>query len=141
VKFTNPGSRLDDAQIDVCLSVLGIRIPRPLRELYLASNGGVPEPYVFQTDQVETVVSAFLPLMSSWQVNACKSYLDLVIVKKMVPPNFFPFAIVGGGDYFLVDINTEDGRVFLYRGDTAAAAPLLPFNMTVDQFWASLRPE
>lgn len=141
MKFKNPGYKLDDAQIDVCLSAIRIRIPRPLRELYLASNGGVPEPYVFQTDQVEAVVSAFLPLMSIGRCNACESYLHLVVVKKLVSPNFFPFAIDGGGDYFLVDINTEEGRVFLYRGDTAAADPLLPLNMTVDQFWASLRPE
>jgi cell wall assembly regulator SMI1 len=139
--FTNPDHQIDEARIDRCEADCGIRLPRALRSTYLASNGGEPEPYVFQTDEVDTVVSEFLPLESDSRGTAVQSYMRLVRERALVAPHFFPFAVDGGGDYFFVDTSTDDGRVFFYRSDSASTLGLLPLGLNVDEFWAALRPE
>ena len=139
--FTNSDLHIDEAQIDRCEADCAVRLPRALRLTYLASNGGEPEPYVLQTDEVDTVVSAFLPLKSNSRGTAVQSYFQLVRERAIVAPHFFPFAVDGGGDYFFVDTSTDDGRVFFYRSDSASTPCLLPLGLNVDEFWAALRPE
>lgn len=118
----------------------GIRLPPPLRSMYLASNGGEPDPYVFENDELDTVVSEFLPLKSHVRGTAVEAYKLLVLERAVVAPKFFPFAVDGGGEYFFVDSQTLDGRVFFYRSD-AAVPSLVALGVGFDQFWAALKPE
>jgi len=108
--------------------------------MYLASNGGEPDPYVFENDELDTVVSEFLPLRSESRGTAVQTYKLLVLERAIVSPNFFPFAVDGGGDYFFIDTKTPDGKVFLFRSD-AAAPSLVSLGINLNEFWASLKPE
>ncbi len=120
---------------------IGQKLPPPVRALYLAVNGGVPEPYVFSSDILDTVVTEFLPLKSESATTALSCYQSLVREKGLVPEHFFPFAVEGGGDYFFVDMQTTEGMVYFYRHDTASSEPLLSLGVGFDQFWDSLIDE
>jgi hypothetical protein len=108
--------------------------------MYLASNGGEPDPYVFENDELDTVVSEFLPLRSESRGTAVRSYKLLVLERAVVSPNLFPFAVDGGGDYFFVDTETPDGKVFFFRSD-AADPSLVSLGIDINEFWAALKPE
>jgi cell wall assembly regulator SMI1 len=139
--FSNGDLQIDDARIDRCEAECGIRFPRALRALYLASNGGEPDPYVLERDAIDTVVSELLPLVSNSRGTAVQSYLRLVLERAIVPPQYFPFAVDGGGDYFFVDTDTIDGKVFFYRSDSIDMPLLHPLELNIDEFWKALRPE
>jgi len=119
-----------------------VTLPDPLRRQYLRANGGSPDPYVFENDELDTVVAAFLPLTATGDGDtAVETYADLVASKGIVPRHFFPFAVDGGGDYFFVDTATAEGAVYFYRSDSAEAAGLVPLHLGVDDFWSALKPE
>jgi hypothetical protein len=120
---------------------LGLSFPESVRKLYLSTNGGYPEPYVFENASVDTVVAEFLPLKSARKGTALKSYEHLVVNKRLVARDFFPFAVDGGGDYFFVDCSTSEGVVYFYRGDSAERERLLDLKLGFDEFWASLKSE
>src|SRR5258707_4129116 len=100
MNFINPSSSIAPQDIADAEAVLGVNLPPPVRELYLSENGGSPESYVFEDENIDTVVSEFLPLKSERRGSAMKSYERLVLDKKLAPRNFLPFAVDGGGDYF-----------------------------------------
>ncbi|CAN5401690.1 hypothetical protein BH09VER1_BH09VER1_09190 [soil metagenome] len=141
MKFTNPDSAIAEDEILRCEADCGIRLPCPLRLIYLDSNGGEPDPYVFQNDELDTVVSEFLPLKSELRGTAVQSYIRLVREKAIVFANFFPFAVDGGGDYFFVDTKTPDGKVYIFRSEATKSPALLPLGIGIDEFWMALKPE
>lgn len=141
MNFTNSDSPITEAQIVECEANSGIRLPASLRSTYLKYNGGEPDPYVFQDDRIDTVVSEFLPLKSMSRGSAVRSYELLVKERAIVPSNFFPFAVDGGGDYFFVDMNTPDGKVFFFLSDSTDVSALHPLGMGLYEFWDALIPE
>lgn len=125
-------------------SRLGITFPESLRDLFLTFNGGIPDPYVFRIDDLHTVVSETLPLISEQgRDTALESYESLVLRKHIVPTNFFPFAVDGGGDYFFVDCQESEATVYFYRSDGFFAPddPLIKVCPTLTDFWDSLTSE
>jgi len=120
---------------------LGFALPESLKRSYLAANGGEPEPYVFENDDVDTVVSQFLPLISPKRSTSVDIYRRLVLQKQLVDSRFFPFAVDGGGDYFFVDVLTPEGEVYFYRSDNDPGDELLDLHMGLNKFWSSLREE
>lgn len=141
MKFTNSEPSINAQEIANAEKALGITFPASVRSLYLSTNGGNPEPYVFENDEINTVVSEFLPLKSSSKGTALKSYERLVLNKKLVSHHFSPFAIDGGGDYFFVDCSTPNGDVCFYRSDSAANEHLPNLKLGFDQFWGLLKGE
>jgi hypothetical protein len=141
MEFLNPDRPLTDDMIVRCEDACGLVLPNPVRQIYLRSNGGEPEPYVFQSDDLDTVISQFLPLASETRGTAVQSYRRLVADKALVPANLFPFAVDGGGDYFFVDCKTADGAVYFYRSDTSFDEKLLPLGLNFYQFWRALVTE
>lgn len=119
----------------------GLKFPLSVRRLYLLTNGGIPEPYLFENESLDTVLTEFLPLRSEIADTAIKCYQDLVLDKELVPSRFFPFAVDGGGDYFFVDTATPEGAVYFYRHDTASSEPLLNLKVGFEQFWSLLKDE
>jgi hypothetical protein len=114
---------------------LRIRLPAPVRALYLKTNGGRPLDTTFLP--VDTVIGMFLPLSSERPISTLvNSYEDLVRHKELVPRHFCPFAYDGGGDYFFVDTKTEKGDVYFY--DSQDDEPIVNLDMDFDTFWASL---
>lgn len=141
MKFLGSEPSISLAEIEKLEKASGFTLPISLRELYILSNGGSPEPYVFENDQLDTVVSELLPIASSKKGTSINAYQRLVLGKKIVPRQFFPFAIDGGGDYFFADCTTSDARVFFYRSDTADADHLLNLDMGLEEFWSFLKSE
>ena len=141
MQFLNPDPPLTEADIAGCEAACRLRFPAPMRACYLGSNGGKPDPYVFENDEVDTVVARFLPLVSGSRGTAVQSYQRLVSQQAIVPPQFFPFAVDGGGDYFFADTNSPEAMVSFFRADADEDERLLPLNLGIDEFWAFLKPE
>ncbi|TPI23262.1 SMI1/KNR4 family protein [Mesorhizobium sp. B4-1-1] len=141
MRFLNSEHPLTGDMIAQCEKACGLVLPAPARELYARSNGGEPDPYVFQNDELDTVVSEFLPLAAESRGTAVQSYRRLVTEKAVVAARFFPFAIDGGGDYFFVDTQTRDGAVYFYRSDSRFDQGLLPLGLDFTGFWAALVAE
>jgi len=141
MKFTNPETPINAKEIASIETSLGFTFPSPVPRLYISTNGGNPEPYVFENEHVDTVVTEFLPLKSGRKGTALKSYDRLVFKMKLAPQYFFPFAIDGGGDYFFVDCSIREGAIYFYRSNSADGHPLLNLDLDFDQFWSSLKDE
>jgi|APLak6261674355_1056100.scaffolds.fasta_scaffold01511_3 hypothetical protein len=141
MKFTKSEQTLNDQDIVDAEAKLGIKFPLVVRNFYLSSNGGIPEPYVFENDDIDTVISEFLPLISERRGTALQAYERLVTEKQLVPWYFFPFAVDGGGDYFFVDTSISEGPVYFYRSDSADNQHLLSLNIGFEKFWTLLKDE
>jgi SMI1 / KNR4 family (SUKH-1) len=141
MRFLNPEPGVSLLEVAEIEAILGIEFPPAVRSLYLSTNGGEPDPYVFENSNVDTVVAEFLPLKSERKGTAVSSYGRLVIGQGLVPRHLFPFAIDGGGDYFFVDCSTSEGSVSYYRGDSSDGERLLDLNLAFEQFWSSLKSE
>lgn len=140
--FTSSAPLLSLAQIQQAEQLLCFALPAPLKKAYLAHNGGEPDPYVFENDDLDTVVSEFLPLVSLDRRTSVDAYRSLVQQKKIVAERYFPFAVDGGGDYFFVDVETLHGAVYFYCSDGLdAVRSLLALNMGLDDFWGFLKAE
>lgn len=105
MEFLNPDQMLTEADVASVESELMLEFPKALKELFLQHNGAEPEPYVLEDDdlRISTVVSRTLPLKSrSGSGTAAQSYNRLIAELRLAPSHYFPFAVDGGGDYFLL---------------------------------------
>lgn len=143
MRFDDSETPTNEAELTRLESLLGISLPLGLRQQYLRANGGSPAPYVYADDNLDTVVSSFLPISSTrGHRTAVDTYELLVRNKRVVPLKYFPFAVDGGGDYFFVDCASEHGAVLFYRSDvTDGEDPLLALGVNIDEFWSSLKEE
>jgi hypothetical protein len=141
MEFLNSDYPLSETRIAECEAACGVLLPLSLRECYLAANGGVPNPYVFENTDLDTVVSEFLPLASESRGTAVQCYQRLVLDRKIVPEGMFPFAMDGGGDYFFTDTTSRDGAVYFFRGDSSGTDALIKLNLGISGFWGALKPE
>jgi cell wall assembly regulator SMI1 len=130
--------KLSAADIEQAESRLGFALPEEVRITYLSANGGKPQNSSFAHPSLETVVTRFLPLESSKdQWTAVFAYARLVRELHLCPDGFLPFAQDGGGDFFFVDCQSTDSRVYFYRSDTAFEH-VLDLAMSFKTFWESL---
>jgi hypothetical protein len=139
--FTNVGCSISSEDITAIENQLHLCFPYTFRKFYLKTNGGIPEPYVFENDAIDTVVSEVLPLKAESRNTAPTVYNRLVLDKHLVPIKYFPFAVDGGGDYFFIDCETSDGFICFYNSDTNEQEHLIPLNMNLDQFFETLKSE
>ena len=141
MKFINPDKQLTEVEVAAVERELGLIFPAPLRSLFLSNNGADPEPYVFNSDTLHTVVNETLPLISDTdRGTATESYFNLVIEKRIVGRSFFPFAVDAGGDYFFVDCGDSEAPVYFFRSDSSADRVEKIAN-TLGEFWDALEPE
>jgi len=89
---------------------LGITFPQALKSVWLANNGGVleGERRVYQSTQYENDIKYFLPVLHAKNAGILtvdSFYKTLVYEKKLLPRNFVPFAIDGGGFPYCIEIN------------------------------------
>ena len=142
MKFARSEDSLSEGMIAALEAAMGLQLPKVLKTHYLKSNGGSPEPYIYEDENLDTVVAECLPLASSrGKRTAPDTYRTLVLSRKLVPSQFFPFAVDGGGDYFFVNCSSPDGAVFFYRSDTADDQPLLDLGVGFAEFWTQLKAE
>ena len=141
MKFSDSEKKLSPKKIAKIEADLGVNLPKILVEYYLRYNGGVPNPYVFQQGSIDTSVSEFLSLTSIEGDTSPAVYKDLVLEKKIVPVQFYPFAIDGGGDYFFLDMNDPKETVYLYIHDTVRKKPFINLRMSFTEFWDYLKED
>lgn len=143
MQFTDLDCKLSREMVENVETDLGISFPESLKDLFVKFNGGDPDPYVFQNFDLNTVVNATLPLISTQnRGTALYSYQLLVVERQIVNKNYFPFAVDAGGDYFFVDCDTADARVYFYLSDAGEdRRGLLDLELTLNEFWDHLEPE
>lgn len=125
-----------DEQIDDLERRVGLRFPSGLRRLFSEANGGRPNPYIYRDDNNDTDVSECLAIREG-KGSAMWTYELLVLSKRLVPKQFFPFAVDSGGDCFFVDCSPAKGCVYVYVHDTAFEhVRLLCANL--EDFWSRL---
>lgn len=91
----------------------GVSFPDTLTSLWLISNGGKLEDgrRVYQSEKYENDIKYFLSILranSPGWLTADGYYRTLVVDKKILPANFLPFAIDGGGFPYCMNLDDVD---------------------------------
>ena len=142
MEFTNTDMVLLEEDVQRVEAEIELSFPPSLRCHFLTNNGGEPEPYVFENGvlQISTVVSETLPLLTANERGtAVAAYQNQIIGKALAPRTFFPFAVDGGGDYFLV--NCDSGAVYFMKSDRYPDIELVDLHLDLEGFWESLQDE
>ena len=139
MKFENSRAPLTNEALSSAEAEIGLRFPPGLREHYLRSNGGVPDPYVFRRGGIMVAVSECLPLRvdSPRGISAIDTYRTLLSKGNLLPQYLFPFAIDGGGNLFLVDCRSDEGSVYVWWQDVPNNN-LLDLRTGISEFWSYL---
>lgn len=143
MRFVGKDKLPTSEEISKCEGDLGLIFPSALRSLFLENNGGQPELYVYQdeAEDFSAVVNETLPLITEQdRGTALETYVVLVLEKKLTSPNFFPFAVDPGGDYFFVDCDDADSAVYFFISDSASPG-LRSLNVSLDDFWSKFVSE
>jgi hypothetical protein len=138
MKFENSRAPLTDEALSSAETEIGLTFPPGLREHYLRSNGGVPDPYIFRRGSIAVAISECLPLRDDGgNLSAMDTYRTLVVRQKLLPLYLFPFAVDGGGNVFLVDCRSTDGSVYVWWHDVTSNN-LLDLRTGISEFWSYL---
>jgi hypothetical protein len=105
MRILNPEPGLSALEVAEIELILGIEFPPAVRSLYLSTNGGEPEPYVFENSNFDTVVAEFLPLKSNRKGTAVSSY-GRTFLDKLPNSGHRP----GGVESLLVGMRHRDAR-------------------------------
>lgn len=141
MRFDKPERPLEESEIKKVEKRLGLEFPAALKRHYLRANCGRPDPCVYFGKSVEAVVSECLPLMAKRaDETAVQVYDHLVTKLRLLPTQYFPFAVDPGGDYFFVDCSSPKADVVIYHHDTAFE-PLVSLGVGLEEFWQKLVPD
>ena len=123
-------------QIDSIEQRLGLVFPLGLKKIYLEFDES-PASQVFPFENDGYVVR-LLPLFGL-EYSAVASY-QLYLEKKLLKPNFFPFAYDPGGNDFCVDCSSAEGWVSFHCGEICDDEDegIIDFGVGIQQFWASM---
>ncbi len=114
--FSKQSQTITQTEINYLEELIGCTLPKDFTSHYLSSNGGISDKNYFYVERdfgfVE--INFFLPLKypidSFGDMRIEKSYNKLVDIGV---PQYLPFAIDFGGNYFALDLTTND-IVMLY---------------------------
>lgn len=115
--FSKSSKTLTQADINFFEEILGYSLPIDFKNQYLSSNGGVPDKTYFyvEADEGYVEVSFFIPIKypsnDLGNMDIATSYKNLV--SKGFPKNYLPFAVDWGGNYFSIDLATNNIILFL----------------------------
>lgn len=110
--FTKSSHSITMSDIELLEHSIGKRLPNDFISHYLKVNGGVPNKTYFyvEKDDGYVEVSFFLPIrfdttaLSNMTIE--RSYTNLI--SKGIPTNYLPFALDWGGNYFSIDLETNN---------------------------------
>lgn len=142
MEFVASGPSLKRTEVLELVGSVGVRLPEPVVEQYLKSNGGVPARKLLELDGVRTLVGAFLPLTSleDDEETALEVFKDLVLGQRICSEHLFPVASDEGGDYFLVDTRTRSATMWMTRHDVDDDEDLVTnLKLSFNEFWESLK--
>jgi hypothetical protein len=141
MNWQHSGPQLTEAQLAQAEANSGLRLPQALREHYLRVNGGRPVPHTFDHGGVCVDVSECLPLESDGTcLSAIATYRMMALSKRAFPRRFFPFAVDGGGNLFLVDCESSEAGVYVWWHDVACDN-FLDLKVTFGEFWTHFRED
>ena len=128
IKTTKPLSEEDIRQLE---EQIGIAFPPVLKEHYLRYNGGriADDKRVYQERDVEVGLKEFLSIRyPRYEGGLVLEYMYIKYVQKLqiIPSNFIPFAIDGGGFPFC--FNIDDGTIYLCYLDESIDSPEGPMR-------------
>jgi cell wall assembly regulator SMI1 len=111
-KLVECAKELTEADIANAEKLIGKELPPSLRDFYLLYNGGVVEKkrriFVDEDGDIEAEVKVFLPIKyDEGDSTVEKSYENFVKQKKLIPPQFIPFAMDSGGFRYCIDTVSE----------------------------------
>jgi len=115
VKLTETSSAVFAEELKKIEESLGVSFPETLKSLWLVTNGGIlaDKRRVYQSTHYENDIKYFLPVLHTKDAGLLTVddyYQTLVFDKKILPANFIPFAIDGGG--FPYCVGADDGAVY-----------------------------
>jgi hypothetical protein len=113
--FRNTSEQISLADIAQIESALKVQMPQTLKDHYLKSNGGVPDPnYWLRGDNDPLCVHRFIPMKYPAGNLTIESVYKRGIEKDFLPPDLIPFAVDEGSNFFCVD---AQGTVWFYAMD------------------------
>ncbi len=115
--FSKSSKPLEQADIKTLEKTLGYCLPLDFINQYLHSNGGVADKNHFyvEADDGYVEVSFYIPIKypssELGNMDILSSYNSLV--NKGFPKNYLPFAVDWGGNYFSINLATNEIVLFL----------------------------
>jgi cell wall assembly regulator SMI1 len=113
-KLIDTGKPLTAKDIEWAERKIGCKFPESLKQFYLLFNGGEVEKkrrvFVDRGGDIEAEVKTFLPIKyERFDGDSLleDSYELFVKQKKLIPPQFIPFAMDSGGFRYCVDSESE----------------------------------
>src|SRR5262249_41450399 len=142
-KFQNSDIELTETDIARAEADLGFRLPSPVRDFYLRTNGGTPYPYAFEDKKyhVFAIICTVFPLQSQSDDTAVVAYNLYIRMNNLAPSNYLPFATGEDRQLFLVDCSDPISAVHFYSDDLPYFEKLIPLNVGFDEFWLRLKDE
>jgi hypothetical protein len=110
--FSKVAKIITQADINSLERVVNCCLPMDFANHYLSSNGGVSDKNCFyvEDDEGYVEVSFFLPIKypsdNLGNMNIETTYENLI--SKGIPKDYLPFAVDWGGDYFSLNLKTND---------------------------------
>jgi cell wall assembly regulator SMI1 len=123
--LTNSSKKLSKEDIEEFKNKVNINLPKEFYSFYEQHNGGIPEKNSFYIENEDSYVeiSFFMPIKNKIEklgnVSIENSY-HLLIDRNVLLPNYLPFAVDWGGNYFC--INHEDDSIVLVFADMGVFA-------------------
>jgi cell wall assembly regulator SMI1 len=113
-KLIDGGRPLTIGEIENVEKQIGLKFPESLQTFYLLFNGGKVEKsrriFVDREGDIEAEVKTFLPIKyKRFEGDSLveESYELFVNRKRLIPPQFIPFAMDSGGFRYCVDSESE----------------------------------
>jgi cell wall assembly regulator SMI1 len=118
LSFVDTGPDLRSPDLDKLEELLGVGLPKSVREHYLKWNGGHPDRYLFHTDRGTHHIHDFLVVNSKDGLASFETHGRLWFSNEYFPKWLLPFAYDHGGEYFCVSIRPSDfGAVFFHDSE------------------------
>ena len=145
LRTTEGGPLLEEGDIAAFEAQYGFKLPLPLREFLLATNGGRPERDLFEIHGLNGNplgrVHLFFGLKDP--VESCNLDWNLEVFQERLPPGLLPIATTEGADKVCLSIAGADaGRVFYWDAQARSGThSLYLLADTLDAFIAALRSD
>jgi hypothetical protein len=117
-----------EPEVESLEQLLGLRLPDPLRKLYLATAQGKFNLNFFENEEYEFEIHELIPAFVERPRNVVSVYKDLVVTRGLIPHSLFPFATGSGGDFFCID-RESDQVMFLPMDPPGADARLVAHDL------------
>ncbi|MFK7058596.1 SMI1/KNR4 family protein [Flavobacterium oreochromis] len=118
------------SEITLIENELGINLPQDFKNLYLVSNGGIPDKRnILNRDNGEFItISNFFPIKySKLENNLGYSTIEDIysnnLREGLLDKKYIPFAEDWGGNYFCIDLSTQ--RIFIVFMDVEEEQKIL----------------